>query len=527
PIPDDIIERNGLCPYAEALRSIHFPADMTSLERAKDYFIFEELYLFSAAVALSGGDKTANDGSAPHIDINTPAEDFYRALPFTLTEAQKRACGEILSDMSSGGTMKRLVSGDVGSGKTVCAAAAVYFSAVNGFQSAMMAPTEILASQHYADLSPLLDKFGIKSALLTGASTPAQKKRIYAGLADGSVMFCVGTHALLSEGVRFEHLGLAVTDEQHRFGVRQRNLLARDNPHVLVMSATPIPRTLAMILYGDLSVSAIDELPPGRQKVDTFVVGESYRARLNAFIEKQVREGHSVYIVCPSVEGVEDKDGDKDAHLPEGEIFSLFDDTADSSLPLKNTRDYADTLRSALPDIKIGVLHGRMKNAEKDAVMQSFADGSIQVLVSTTVIEVGVNVPNATLMIVENAERFGLSQLHQLRGRVGRGEAKSYCVLVSDSQTETARSRLAVMKNNSNGFDIAKYDLEQRGPGDFFPKNGDARQHGALGLRLASLCDNMDTLTRASECARQTIAEDPSLERHPSLASALKRILND
>ena len=389
--------------------------------------------------------------------------------------------------MTSSRPMNRLCQGDVGSGKTMVASACVWFAAQSGWQSALMAPTEILARQHYENLSPLLERFGISCALLTGSTKVKERRAILEGLSDGSISLCIGTHALLTEDVQYQRLGLVVTDEQHRFGVAQRSALGQkaENPHMLVLSATPIPRTLALIIYGDLDVSVIDQLPPGRQRVDTFAVDERYRARLNGFIRKQVEEGHQVFIVCPLV-----GDGDE---LPDER---------------KAVTAYAKTLQEeTFPDLRIAVLHGKMKPKEKEAVMAAFAGGEADILVSTTVVEVGVDVPNATLMVVENAERFGLSQLHQLRGRVGRGKAKSYCVLVSQGGGEETKRRLKALTDTNDGFKIAEEDLKLRGPGDFFGQ----RQHGLPMLQIADLNCDMLLLSEAQTAARELLAGDDQL----------------
>ena len=413
--------------------------------------------------------------------------------------ATRRAVEQAVSDMTSGRVMNRLCQGDVGSGKTMVAAACVWFAARNGWQSALMAPTEILARQHYENLAPLFARFGLHCALLTGSTRVRERRAILAGLADGTVDLCIGTHALLTEDVQYARLGLVITDEQHRFGVDQRAALSKkaDSPHMLVLSATPIPRTLALIIYGDLDVSIIDELPPGRQKVDTFAVGESYRQRLNGFIRKQVAEGHQVFIVCPLVA--------EDDQLPDER---------------KAVTAYAQKLQNEVfPDLRISVLHGRMKSREKESVMAAFAAGESDILVSTTVVEVGVDVPNANLMVVENAERFGLSQLHQLRGRVGRGSAKSWCILLSDSGSDDTRRRLKVLTETNDGFRISEEDLKLRGPGDFFGQ----RQHGLPTLKAADLSCDVQLLDEAQSAARALLTQDPQLAA-PAHAPLLRRI---
>lgn len=508
-IPDAVRAKYKLCRRGEALASIHLPSSLDELEQARRYFIFEELYRFACAVTQAKHEREKL--RAPQITVSDQAlERFLSALPFALTDGQRETIDAIRHDLDSGFAMRRLVSGDVGSGKTVCAAAAAYFAVSQGGQAALMAPTEILARQHFTDLTALFEGLGIETALLVGSMTAAAKRKVKEKLASGIPMLVIGTHALLSDGVTLPNGTLLITDEQHRFGVAQREALTDkaaegetyDSVHSLVMSATPIPRTLAMAIYGDLDVSSIRTMPPGRQKVSTFLVDESYRTRMEGFIAKQAAEGRQTYIVCPSIEA-EEKD--------EECALVTLDGRSTAKGELHSAVEYAKTLADRLPSVKIACLHGKMKAIEKDRVMNDFASGKIQVLVSTTVIEVGVNVPNATLMIVENAERFGLSQLHQLRGRVGRGEYKSWCILVSDSQSEEAQERLNALCRSNNGYEIAEFDLQQRGPGDFFNAVGGSgtqstdasapRQHGAIRFRLASLCDDVDLLKAAFEAA--------------------------
>ena len=474
-IPAEIRDRYGILPAETAYRAIHDPSSMEEAEEAKKRLVFEEFFVFSAGLSLM---RAAREDKTVPVWENRDLSEFYGALPFSLTGAQNRVIGQILDDFAAGKPMNRLVQGDVGSGKTMVAAAAAFCAVKNGAQAAMMAPTEILAEQHYKSLSKLLEPLGIRMGLLTGSMTPKQKTLMRQALETGAVDFAVGTHALVSEQTKFRHLGLVVTDEQHRFGVNQRSALSAKgtDPHLLVMSATPIPRTLALLMYGDLDVSILDELPPGRQTVDSFLVGESYRARLNGFIRKQVREGHQVYVVCPAVE---ETDG----------------------MSLKAATEWADTLRMVFPDLHIALLHGQMKGAEKEAVMGAFARGEADVLVATTVIEVGVDVPNATLMVIEDADRFGLSQLHQLRGRVGRGSAKSFCVLTTHNRNEQTVRRLKALCKTTDGFQIAQEDLKLRGPGDFFG----ARQSGLPAFRVASLGSDLDTLTRAQQASKDWI----------------------
>ena len=483
-LPPEIAERYRLAQARFAYENIHFPASFEALEQALRRLAFEELFLLKCGLHLLRSRRVDVAGPRCHaVDM----QPFFDALPFPLTDAQRRAIGDAAADMASARPMNRLCQGDVGSGKTMVAAACVWFAAQSGWQSALMAPTEILARQHYENLAPLFERFGIPCALLTGSTRAKERRAILEGLADGSIGLCIGTHALLTADVQYQHLGLVVTDEQHRFGVAQRSALGQkaENPHMLVLSATPIPRTLALIIYGDLDVSIINELPPGRQKVDTFTVDERYRQRLNGFIRKQAAEGHQVFIVCPLV-----GDGDD---LPDER---------------KAVTAYARKLQTEVfPDLRIAALHGRMKPKEKDAVMAAFAAGEADILVSTTAVEVGVDVPNATLMVVENAEFFGLSQLHQLRGRVGRGKDKSYCVLVSQGGSEETKRRLKALTETNDGFQIAEEDLKLRGPGDFFGQ----RQHGLPALRIADLNCDMRLLDEAQTAAQELLAQDGDL----------------
>ena len=493
-IPAALREQYGLCDAPTAYRNIHAPASFEALAAARHRLIFEEFFIFSVGLSLlrtSRSRKQRLPFALPEL------AEFEAVLPFRLTGAQRRAIGEIAADLSGGSVMNRLVQGDVGSGKTVVAAAAAWITARNGQQTALMAPTEILAEQHAKGLEALLTPLGVRVALLTGSMTPAQKRNVRAAIAAHQADLIIGTHALISEATGFSKLGLVVADEQHRFGVAQRAALAEkgDDPHLLVMSATPIPRTLALILYGDLELSVIDELPPGRQSIDTFLVGEDKRARINAFIRRQVAEGHQVYIVCPAVE--------------EGEDESL-----------RSAEVWAETLQMAVfPELRVALLHGRMKAAQKEETMAAFARGEYDILVATTVIEVGVDVPNATLMVVENADRFGLSQLHQLRGRVGRGAAKSYCVLFTSNHKPETLKRLKALCKTNDGFEISREDLALRGPGDFFG----TRQHGLPAFKVGSLELDLQTLQDAQAAAAEFVSSE-ELPKRPEYQPLMERI---
>lgn len=524
-LPDDIRRDMGLSTLSFALRNIHAPEDLPSLAIAKRRLIFDEFFRFSLGTAIMARQaRVACAVSCKNNDLT----DFYGALPYALTGAQRRVIDDIRRDMAIETPMRRIIVGDVGCGKTVCAAAAMLIAVRSGRQAMLMAPTEILARQHAADLCELFEPMGLRVALLIGATPSAQKKAIYEALSSPDparrIDMVVGTHALLTEGVTLAAPGLVITDEQHRFGAGQRAALAEKNRdmHMLVMSATPIPRTMALMLYGDLDLSRIDEMPPGRQRVDTFVVGESYRARLQAFVRRQISEGGQVYIVCPAIEERECEPGE----VTLDELFSP--DTASDKPPLKAAVTYAAELKEALPELadRIAFLHGGMKSREKDDIMHRFSAGELKILVSTTVIEVGVNVPNANLMIVENAERFGLSQLHQLRGRVGRGKRKSWCVLVSDAKGETARRRLETMRTTYDGYKIAEEDLALRGPGDFFRVGSGVaiRQSGGIRFRLADLCDDSELMTDAATAARELLNSDPELSDHPELRRTVEEL---
>ena len=477
-LPEEVRRQYGILPAERAYYAIHEPATMAEAELAKRRLIFEEFFVFSAGLSLMRAARS-DKKTAPY--ENTDLRPFYAALPFTLTGAQNRAIGEILEDLRRGAPMNRLVQGDVGSGKTMVAAAAAYCAATNHKQAAMMAPTEILAEQHYQSLSRLLTPLGLRLGLLTGSMKDKEKKAVRAALADGSIDLVIGTHALITDATVFNDLGLVIADEQHRFGVAQRSKLSAkgQDPHLLVMSATPIPRTLALIMYGDLEVSILDERPPGREDVDTFLVNESYRARINAFIRKQVAEGHQCFVVCPAVEENEE-------------------------LGIKSAEVWAQTLQQTVfPDLRVALLHGQMKGSEKEGIMAAFARGEADILVATTVIEVGVDVPNSTLMVIEDADRFGLSQLHQLRGRVGRGSAKSYCILTSQNRNPETLNRIKAFCKTNDGFRIAEEDLKMRGPGDFFG----SRQSGLPAFRVADLSMDLQTLKDAQAASAEWIEQ--------------------
>ena len=531
PLPEDIRKRNKLCLYSYALKNIHAPDSFAALAAAKKRLIFDEFFNFALGLSLSGA---KNKRMAAHPCDKGDLAPLLDILPYALTGAQSRVIEEIRADMARDTLMCRMVIGDVGCGKTVCAAAAMLFAVQSGYQAALMAPTEILAKQHYASLFDILSQLGIRSALLVGATPAAEKRKIYAALASSGedrIDVVIGTHALLSAGVEFSSLGLAVVDEQHRFGVDQRSALSRKNPmsHTLVMSATPIPRSLALALYGDLDISMIDEVPPGRQRVDTFAVDESYRQRLNGFIRKQVESGGQVYVVCPAVEEVDSEEEQTNVLLSNVDIESgfVFEDK-EPTPPMKSAVKFSEELSEIFPDLKVDFLHGKLSAKEKDKKMSSFVSGETDILVSTTVIEVGVNVPRASLMIIENAERFGLSQLHQLRGRVGRGDRKSYCILVSDAITHegNAKERLMTIKSSYDGYSIAEKDLAMRGPGDFLRNGSDGaiRQSGGVRFRLGELCDDTGLMSLAFKEANELVKSDPELVGYPTLRAEVERM---
>lgn len=493
-------QQYGLLSYSQALHAVHFPPDWQAIETGRNRMVFDELLCLSLCFArMREGRHRLH---VPPMRMQ-PLTEYYRALPYELTGAQQRAIAEAMSDMCSGTPMNRLVQGDVGSGKTAVAAALCYFAYRNGAQSTLMAPTEILAQQHYNSLAPLLGSLGMQVALLTGSLSPKKKETLKAALAAGEIDLCIGTHALLTDDTAFANLGLVVTDEQHRFGVQQRAALRQKgkDAHVLVMSATPIPRTLAMIVYGDLEISVIDELPAGRRPIRTYLIDSTIRQRAFGYIKKHLDEGYQAYLVCPAVQ-------------------SEDEDTAAASL--KSAVEYAEELaHGAFGDYRVGLLHGKMRSAQKEKVMAEFAAGEIQLLVATTVVEVGVDVPNAVIMMVENAERFGLSQLHQLRGRVGRGQVQSHCILLSDTENPDTLERLRVLCDTNDGFKIAEEDLKQRGPGDFFGE----RQHGLPEMKIADLAADSRLLQKAREAADALTERDPTLHTLPALARRVERLM--
>ncbi len=498
-IPDDIRHKYELCTEEYALRNIHFPESAHAAEISRRRLGFDELLVMQCAMGLLR-DRSREVTGCPMkpVDIG----EFERSLPFEMTGAQKRACGEIFKDMCGITPMNRLVQGDVGSGKTAVAAAACWFAYKNGCQSALMAPTEILARQHYATLKSFLEPLGINVGCLTGSMTQKQKNEIKAQLKNGDINVITGTHALISESTEFDRLGLVITDEQHRFGVNQRKLFAMkgEKPHKLVMSATPIPRTLSLIIYGDLDISVINELPKGRQPVETYAVTGKLRSRALGFVKKELDAGRQGYIVCPMI------------------------DETDGNSELQAAKAYAEKIAAGeLKGYTVGLLHGKMLPAEKDAVMADFKEGKIQLLVSTTVIEVGVDVPNATVIMIESSDRFGLSQLHQLRGRVGRGQYKSTCILLTDNATEETRARLKIMSSLHDGFAIAEEDLKMRGGGDFFG----SRQSGLPPLKVADLYSDRQLLGDSSNAAKEILKNSPDLSEYPVLKEKAELLLDE
>ncbi|MBR2042197.1 MAG: ATP-dependent DNA helicase RecG [Oscillospiraceae bacterium] len=496
-----VLEKYNLCSKEEAIRGIHFPSCSNELEMAKKRLIFEEFLAFTLGMSLTKGRERLAEGNA---FSNLSTEKFEESLGFELTGAQKRVIAECKKDMCSSVPMSRLIQGDVGSGKTAVAAACMYFAAKNGFQSAMMAPTEVLASQHKATLEKMFAPFGIKVGILTGSMKASEKNAVKEAIKSGEITIVTGTHALIQEDVEFWNLGLIITDEQHRFGVRQRMALGKKGkaPHTIVMSATPIPRTLAFVLYGDLDISILDEMPKNRIPVKTYLVEPELSQRALNFVRNFAKEGKQSYIVCPLIERNED------------------------SLPLEAAADLAEQIAGQeLCDCNVGLLHGKMKPAEKERVMQAFAENRLQVLVSTTVIEVGVDVPNAVCMVIENAERFGLSQLHQLRGRVGRGKEQSYCILISGKKNPETKRRLEVIAKTTDGFKVAEEDLKLRGPGDFFGY----RQSGLPMLKMADMMTDISLLETAKKAAAEILSDDPKLEKaeNAALAKNIRKLLEE
>ncbi|NLD50980.1 MAG: ATP-dependent DNA helicase RecG, partial [Clostridiaceae bacterium] len=499
-LPAWIEMKYGLCDINFAMENIHFPGSNEDFDKARYRLVFDELFCLQLGMLSIKNSILEGKDGIRFLAVSEEMRNFINSLGFKLTNAQKKVLAEIEKDMEDSRVMNRLVQGDVGSGKTVIAAAALFKAVKSGYQGALMAPTEILARQHFSSLKALMDKVGITIVLLTGSQTKAQKTEVIDGIRTGKAQIVIGTHAIIEDNIEFFRLGLVVTDEQHRFGVRQRAKLSNkgNNPDVIVMTATPIPRTLSLIIYGDMDISVIDELPPGRKPVETYVVDESMRERINEFIRKKIYEGRQAYIVCPLVE-------ESDA------------------VNAKSAQELAEKIaRDDFKDLQVGLIHGKMASKDKEDIMKRFLDGEINILVSTTVIEVGVNVPNSTIMVVENAERFGLAQLHQLRGRVGRGEHQSYCILYNQGKNKVAAERMKVLKKTFDGFLISEKDLELRGPGEFFG----TRQHGIPELKIANLYRDMDILKKAQEAASEILIKDGSLIEEENLKLKIK-ITND
>ncbi len=498
-MPESIIEKNQLASREFAVRNIHFPESDFAFFKARHRLVFDELLLLQLHLLELKGNVCGKRSSVEITDFND--DEIRRQLGFKLTDAQEKVVDEIKGDFKKGCVMNRLIQGDVGSGKTAVAVIGAYITVKNGYQAVLMAPTDVLANQHYKSFCKVFEPLGIRCELLTSGLKKREKERVYDNIETGFAEIVIGTHALIQDRVRYSSLGLVITDEQHRFGVRQRERLAEkgDEPNVLVMTATPIPRTLALILYGDLDISVIDKLPPGRKKIDTFAVSHDYYQRLYAFIRKEAAKGRQAYVICPMIEE---------------------NDKAELRAVISYTQELAENI---LPELRVDCVHGKMKNDEKQKIMQEFAEGKIDVLVSTTVIEVGIDVPNATLMIIENAERFGLSALHQLRGRVGRGSEKSYCVLVSDAKNKTAKERLEIMCKTNDGFVISEKDLTLRGPGDFFG----TRQHGLPEMKIANLYKDIDILKQVQETAVALYSEGwSSKEEYGALKDKVDEMFN-
>ncbi|MBQ7902987.1 MAG: ATP-dependent DNA helicase RecG [Oscillospiraceae bacterium] len=486
-MPRDILAENNLPDLYTALKNIHFPKNNEDLQQATGRLAFDELFSLQLGLnLLNGQQRRKTNVKVKSVNI----DDFLHSLPYTPTGAQMRAIRDILLDFKGETCANRLVQGDVGSGKTLVAISAMYCMHKNGYQSCMMAPTEILANQHYANVKKMLEPFGVKVGLLTAGLKPKERREVLAQLESGEINILIGTHSVLSDKVQFKNMALFITDEQHRFGVNQRNIANAkgENPHILVMSATPIPRTLAMIIYAGMQISVIDEMPKGRKPVQTLLVGTDLRRRMFGFIDRHIKEGYQCYIVLPAIE--------------ENETMT----------DLQSVEKYCnEVVRPLLPQARVGMLHGKMKNREKDRIMTAFSNGEIDILCSTTVVEVGVDVPNAALMIIENAERYGLSALHQLRGRVGRGTVQSWCILVSDKKTPQVQERLKFMAANASGFAVSQYDLEHRGPGDFFG----SRQHGLPLMKTAGLCSDLSLTQAAREAAIKILTDSPDLSEYP------------
>ncbi|MDY5103508.1 MAG: ATP-dependent DNA helicase RecG [Agathobacter sp.] len=503
-LPSEVRQAYQLCEYNYAIKQIHFPDSMDTLITARKRLVFDEFFLFIMGMQYQREKKQREPNAFSYQDPQF-VQGLIEKLPYELTGAQKKALAEVQENMAGAYVMQRLIQGDVGSGKTIVAFLAMAWTAHNGYQSAIMAPTEVLARQHYESYVKLCEEFGLDYpvVLLTGSMTAKEKRIAYERLAEEPNAMVIGTHALIQEKAWYSNLALVITDEQHRFGVRQRGVFAEKgtHPHILVMSATPIPRTLAIIIYGDMDISVIDEVPARRLPIKNCVVNTGYRPKAYSFITEQVRLGHQAYVICPLVEESESMEGE-------------------------NVTDYAKRIAAELPeDIRVGVLHGKMKNDKKNQVMEQFAANEIQVLVSTTVVEVGVNVPNATVMMIENADRFGLAQLHQLRGRVGRGDAQSYCIMINTSSTKTAQKRLEILNQSNDGFFIASEDLKLRGPGDFFG----IRQSGELAFQLADIYQDADMLKAASDAVREILEADPDLlqEEHLRLHDEMEKFAKE
>ncbi len=483
PLPNDVVREQGLCSLSYALQNVHYPTDMHTLELAKSRLVFDELLTLALGMLMMKNRSRDNTGCQMN---DESVDEYFSALPFELTAGQKSAINDCIEDMRKPFPMNRLIQGDVGSGKTAVAAGAAYFAYKNGCQTALMAPTEILAGQHYDTLKAFLEPLGVKVVLLTGSLTPKKKEKIKAEIAAGEYNVIVGTHALVQASTEFKRLGLVITDEQHRFGVEQRAMLAGkgDHPHKLVMSATPIPRTLALMIYGDLNISVLKELPKGRQPVETYAVTGKLRERAFGYVKQYLEEGRQAYIVCPMIE--------------------------ESDSDLRDVKSYAKEIsEGAFSGYRVGLLHGRLSAESKEKVMKKFKAHELDILVSTTVVEVGVDVPNAAVMVIENSDRFGLSQLHQLRGRVGRGKHKSVCILITDNPTEEVVQRLKILSSCHDGFEISQQDLKLRGPGDFFG----SRQHGLPKMKIADMSQDMDVLVRAQETAKQILCKDTHLDK--------------